>query len=126
MKILIVDDEEMTLLALAKKLREKKYEVITSSDGVEALKIITDEKIDLIISDIMMPCISGFTLLTMLKNFYFSKIPLILMSSYGEKSFVDKSYSLGAHTFVSKPIDYEELFKKIEDITSDAAYARTK
>src|ERR1700722_13606766 len=117
MKILIVDDEEMTVLALAKKLREKNHDVITSLDGVEALKLIADEKIDLVISDIMMPCISGFTLLTMLKNFYFSKTPLILMSSYSEKSFADKSHSLGAHTFISKPIDYEELYKKIDEIT---------
>lgn len=116
MKILVVDDEEMTVVALAKKLREKDYEVITSQDGVEALKLIADEKIDLIISDIMMPCISGFTLLTMLKNFYFSKIPLILMSGYKEKRIVDTSHSLGAHTFISKPINYKELYKKIEEL----------
>lgn len=118
MKILVVDDEEMTVVALSKKLKEKNYEVLTSSDGVDALKIITEEKIDLVISDVMMPCISGFTLLTMLKNFYFNKTPLILMSSYGEKSFVDKSNSLGAYTFISKPIDYVDLFKKIEEAVS--------
>lgn len=117
MKILIVDDEQMTVAALAKKLRDKKHEVITSYDGVEALKLITDEKIDLIISDVMMPCISGFTLLTMLKNFYFSKVPLILMSSYGEQNFIDKSYSLGAYTFITKPIDYEDLYKKIDGLS---------
>jgi CheY-like chemotaxis protein len=118
MKILVVDDDEMTVVALTKKLREKKHTVISSYDGVEALKLIADKKIDLIISDVMMPCISGFTLLTMLKNFYFSRIPLILMSSYSEKSFVDKSEDLGAQTFIAKPIDYEELYKKIDDITS--------
>lgn len=118
MKILIVDDEQMTVLALAKKLREKKHQVITSYDGVQALKLISDKKIDLIISDVMMPCISGFTLLTMLKNFYFSKVPLILMSSYSEKNFVDKSQSLGAYTFISKPIDYNELFRKIDEIAA--------
>lgn len=120
MKILIVDDEEMTVLAMAKKLRERNYEVITSLDGIEALKLIADKKIDLIISDVLMPCISGFTLLTMLKHFYYSSIPLILMSSYGEKSFIDKSHNLGAHTFISKPIDYEVLFKKIEDLVSQS------
>ena len=114
MKILIVDDDEMTLVALAKKLREEGYEVITSLDGVKVLKIISDEKIDLIISDIMMPCVSGFTMLTMLKNFYFSKIPLILMSGYGNKDIIAKAESLGADTFISKPIDYAELFQKIE------------
>jgi CheY-like chemotaxis protein len=118
MKILVVDDEEMTVLALAKKLKEKNHEVLTSNDGVEALKLIADKKVDLIISDIMMPCISGFTLLTMLKHFYFSNIPLILMSSYGEKRFADKSQNLGAHTFITKPIDYEDLFKKIAHLDS--------
>ncbi|HTB31514.1 MAG TPA: response regulator [Bacteroidia bacterium] len=116
MSILIVDDEEMTLVALAKMLQEKDYKVISTLDGVEALKIVADKKIDLIISDIMMPCISGFTLLTMLKNFYFSKIPMILMSSYNEKSFIDKSHSLGAYTFIAKPINYEELFIKINEL----------
>jgi len=116
MRILVIDDEEMTVVALAKKLRDKNYEVITSMDGVEALKLIADEKIDLIISDIMMPCISGFTLLTMLKNFYFSKIPLILMSGYKDKKIVGMSQSLGAHTFIAKPVDYKELYKKIEEL----------
>jgi len=120
MKILVVDDEPMTVTALAQKLKEKKYDVVVSPDGVEALKIIADEKIDLIISDIMMPAISGFTLLTMLKHFYYSKIPLILMSGYDAENIMDKSQSLGAHTFISKPIDYEELFKKIEEIVPAA------
>jgi CheY-like chemotaxis protein len=121
MKILVVDDDRMTVAAMAKKLEEKNHEVTTSLDGVEALKLISNMKFDLIISDIMMPCISGFTLLTMLKNFYFSKIPLILMSSYGEKKFVDKSYSLGAYTFITKPINYEELNKKIGNIAPQPA-----
>ena len=121
MNILVVDDDAMTLAALAKKLEEKKYKVITSFDGVEALKLISTESIDLIISDVMMPCISGFTLLTMLKNFYFNKVPLILMSSYGEKEFEDKSYDLGAYTFISKPIDYTILYKKIDELNSRPA-----
>jgi two-component system, sensor histidine kinase ChiS len=117
MKILVVDDEQMTVIALSKQLRDKNFEVITSLDGVQALKIVADEKIDLIISDIMMPAISGFTLLTMLKYFYLSKIPLILMSCYKEKSIIDKSHDLGAYTFISKPINYEELFRKINGIS---------
>jgi YesN/AraC family two-component response regulator len=116
MKILLIDDEEMTLVAVAKILRERDYEVITTSDGVRALKIANDMKIDLIISDIIMPCISGFTLLTMLKNYYFSKVPLILMSGYAERKFVDRSYGLGAESFISKPINQAELFRKIEQI----------
>lgn len=121
MKILVVDDDAMTVAALTRKLEEKHYKVITSFDGVEALKLISTENVDLIISDVMMPCISGFTLLTMLKNFYFNKVPLILMSSYGEKEFIDKSNNLGAYTFIPKPINYEELYKKIEALGNTTA-----
>jgi CheY-like chemotaxis protein len=119
MKILVVDDDQMMLMAISKKLEENKYEVSTTTDAVEALKIMSDEKIDLVISDVIMPCISGLTFLTMLKNFYFSKVPLILISSYNQENIVLKAHSMGASYFISKPIDYEKLILKIEEFTSD-------
>lgn len=114
MKILVVDDEKMTLTALSKKLRDKGYRVSVATNSVEALRAINEQKIDLIISDILMPLISGFTLLSMLKNFYFIRVPVILISSYNQENVLLKSHSLGATDFVSKPIDYDELFYKIE------------
>ncbi|MGP8215503.1 MAG: response regulator [Bacteroidia bacterium] len=119
MKILVVDDDEMMLKAISKKLEEMKYEVTTTIDAVEALTILSDEKIDLIISDILMPCISGFTFLTMLKNFYFSKVPLILISSYDQENIILRARDLGANYFIAKPIDYDQLILKIEEFTSD-------
>lgn len=116
MKILIVDDDEMVLTALAKKLQEKNHEVFSTIDAVEALTILSDNKIDLIISDIMMPCLSGFTFLTMLKNFYYSGVPVILISSYDQENVVSAARSLGAFHFMSKPIDYEQLYLKIEEL----------
>jgi CheY-like chemotaxis protein len=118
MKILVVDDEKMTLLAMAKRLEDENHKVITSTSGVEALKIIADEKIDLIISDVMMPCISGFTLLSMLKNFYFSKVPLILMSGYPVDKQVLINHGLHDYDFISKPINYDELNDKINRAVS--------
>jgi two-component system cell cycle response regulator len=115
MKILVVDDDNMMLLAMSKKLKEKSYEVSCTNDAVEALKIMSDEKIDLVISDVIMPCISGLTFVTMLKNFYFSKVPLILMSSYSHDGLLLKAHSLGVSHFISKPIDYDNLFNKIEE-----------
>jgi two-component system cell cycle response regulator len=118
MKILVVDDDLMMLAALSKKLSEKEYEVITTADAIEALKIVSDEKIDLVISDVVMPCISGLTFVSMLKNFYFSKVPLILMSSYNEENLPMKAHSMGANYFISKPIDYLHLYTKIEELTN--------
>jgi len=114
MNILLVDDEEMTLVALSKKLREQGYTVSVATNTIEALKAVKEEKIDLIISDIIMPMISGFTLLSMLKNFYYLSLPVILISSYNQENVLLKSHSLGASDFVSKPINYDELFYKIE------------
>lgn len=114
MKILIVDDEEMTLTALSKKLKDRGYKVSAVNNSVEALRILGEQKIDLVISDIIMPCISGFTLLTMLKSFYFLKVPIILISSFNHENVLLRSHSLGAADFVVKPIDYNELFRKIE------------
>lgn len=114
MKILVVDDEPMTLKVLSKQLRGKGYRVSSTDNSIEALKIIDEQKPDLIISDIVMPCISGFTLLTMLKSFYFLKVPVILISSYNQENILLKSHSLGASEFVVKPINFNELFRKIE------------
>src|ERR1700739_611553 len=119
MKILVIDDDQMMLAAISKKLEEKKYEVSTTTDAVEALKIMSDEQIDLVISDVIMPCISGLTFLSMLKNFYYSKMPLILISSYNQENLILKAHSLGATYFIAKPIDYDHLILKIEEFTSD-------
>jgi DNA-binding response OmpR family regulator len=119
MKILVVDDDQMMLTAISKKLEEKEYEVSTTTDAVEALKILSDEKIDLVISDVIMPCISGLTFVSMLKNFYFSKVPLILISSYSQDNLILKAHSMGASYFIAKPIDYDHLFLKIREFTSD-------
>jgi CheY-like chemotaxis protein len=117
MNVLLVDDDKVYLQVLRKDLKNKEYDVFVATNGVDALKIISDEKIDLIISDIMMPCISGFTLLTMLKEFYFSKIPLILISGYDNPDIEKQSMEKGASCFMSKPIDSDKLCSVINQLT---------
>ncbi|HTB06293.1 MAG TPA: response regulator [Bacteroidia bacterium] len=117
MKILVVDDDEMELTAISKKLAEKNYQVTTTVDVVEALTILSDEKIDIIISDVMMPCLSGFTFMTMLKNFYYSGVPFILISSYDQENVIRTAYNLGASYFISKPIDFDQLLLKIDELS---------
>ena len=121
MRILVVDDDQMMLAAISKKLEENDYMVSTTTDAVEALKILSDEKIDLVISDVIMPCISGLTFLSMLKNFYYSKVPMILISSYNQDAILQKAQNLGASYFIAKPIDYDHLILKIREFTSDVS-----
>jgi two-component system, OmpR family, response regulator len=109
MKILIVDDDKLMLEAISYKLKEDGYEVVMAEDGYQALDIIDKVKIDLIISDVMMPNISGLGLLSLLKQFYFNKIPVIIISSLDKADMVLHSIGLGAVDFITKPINFNNL-----------------
>ncbi len=109
MKILIVDDSKLMLEVLSHYLKGEGYETSVAEDGFQALDLIQKEKIDLIVSDIMMPNISGLELLNLLKKFYFNNIPIILISSLDKKAFIQRSMGLGAIDFVTKPIDFKNL-----------------
>jgi CheY-like chemotaxis protein len=115
MKILIVDDDKVMLSVVSKRLKDKGYDVIATNNGVEVLRIITEAQIDLIISDVMMPLISGFTLITMLKNFYFNNIPVILMSACSQEDKLLDSHGVVSGSFFPKPIDFDKLFDRIDE-----------
>lgn len=117
MKILIVDDDKMQLEAISFSLKGDGYDVIQAEDGFEALEVINNEKIDLIISDLMMPNISGLGLLSLLKQFYFNNIPVIIISSLDKADIVLHSIGLGAVDFICKPIDFKELTKRVKKYT---------
>lgn len=114
MKILIVDDDRLMLEAISHKLINNGYEVEIAEDGYEALSIIDKVKIDLIISDVMMPNISGLGLLSLLKQFYFNNIPVIIISSLDKADMVLHSIGLGAVDFIRKPINFKKLLLLIK------------
>ena len=114
MKILVVEDDKLMLKAVVHNLEAKGYDTLTAEDGFQALDIIQRDKVDLIISDIMMPNISGLELLNLLKQFYYNNIPVILISSLDKGDIILRSLGLGANDFVTKPIDFEKLFSLIK------------
>jgi DNA-binding response OmpR family regulator len=123
MKILVVDDDKVMLSVVSKKLKAKGYEVIGTNNGVESLRIISQEKIDLVLSDVMMPCLSGFTLITMLKSFYFINIPVLLMSACNQEKGILNSHGIETDSFFSKPIDFNRLFERIDECAQSAQVA---
>ncbi|MBI2271151.1 MAG: response regulator [Bacteroidetes bacterium] len=114
MKILIVDDDQLIRIALSSKLKGKGYDVLTASNGIQALEIIEKQKPELIICDIIMPGISGLELLNLLKQFYFSKTPLIIISSLSDSHIPAITVDWGAENFIPKPINFSELYKKVK------------
>ncbi len=83
-KILIVDDEEDIRNALAIYLRAEDYETVSAGDGQEALSILKEGGIDLVLLDIMMPGMDGITALSKLRDF--SNVPVILLTAKSEES----------------------------------------
>jgi DNA-binding response OmpR family regulator len=116
MKVLVVDDDQLTLKTIGHTLKEEGFDVSMAKDVSVALNVIKNEKIDLVISDIMMPDVSGLGLISLLKNFYLDNIPVILISSLNKKNIIASSSELGAAYFLTKPIDMNELLVCIKNI----------
>jgi CheY-like chemotaxis protein len=76
MNILVVEDEILTLSALGHSIESLGHKAFLAENGEEAIKQVTENKIDFIISDIMMPGISGLSLVSVLRNIHFSNVPI--------------------------------------------------
>lgn len=120
MSILVVDDEtDMEALfrqKFRKEIKEKLLNFHFVTSGEAALNFLSSQtaEIVLILSDINMPGMSGLELLKHIKD-QFSKLPVIIVSAYGDDSNYKTAMKYGAEDFVTKPIDFEELKKKILD-----------
>jgi DNA-binding response OmpR family regulator len=115
MKILIAEDEPLILQTLELKLKKEGYEVIGCVDGLDALQKIDSEQPDLIITDIMMPYMSGLEVVRKVKNDLSSKnIPVIVLSTMGQESIVEEAFELGADDYLKKPFSLSELSIRIK------------
>ena len=111
-KILIVDDEEAIRQGVREFAEFAGYEVCEACDGSEAVSICSREDFDLIIMDIMMPKIDGFTAYQKIKQM--KDIPVIMLSARGEE--YDKLYGfeLGIEDYVVKPFSLKELMARVK------------
>ena len=108
--ILVVDDESHICLMMEDLLMEK-YDVLTASDGVEALEIVAEkqEMIDLVITDIMMPKMDGMSLLKEIKTRY-PEIGVMMISAYGNIRMAVEAMRQGAYDYIPKPLpEFDEL-----------------
>jgi len=115
--ILVVDDEEKITRVVSLILEHNGYEVLTANNAAEALKKVADNRIDLILADIMMPEVSGYELSQKLKdNPETAKIPLIFLSAKTEV--VDKftGYFVGAAEYITKPFEANQLIERVQRV----------
>jgi PAS domain S-box-containing protein len=111
--ILVVDDVLDNRNLLAQQLRRKGHRVSEAADGGEALARIAAERPDLVLLDLMMPVMDGFGVLERLKGDGGSLLPVIVLTAATERESRMRALTLGAHEFLNKPFDTEELFLRI-------------
>lgn len=114
-KILIIEDEEIILDLLQKKLSQEGFEISVAKDGQEGLRLIKEVKPDLILLDIVMPKIGGFEVMEeMQKEDELKNIPVIVVSNSGQPVEIDKAQALGAKDWLIKTeFDPKEVIEKV-------------
>ncbi len=115
-RLLIVDDVPDNLFLVRTILEEEGYEIITLSNGQDALKIIETEPPDLVLLDVMMPVMDGYEVtrrIRAMKDLPF--IPILLITAYDRANAV-KGLDLGADEFIRKPIEADELLARVRSL----------
>ena len=116
--LLLVEDNE-ELVCLIVKLLSSTYNLLTASNGKEALEIVEQNEIDLIISDIMMPVMDGIEFCKRIKeNFDTCHIPVLLLTAKNQEEDRAEAYRSGADSFINKPFSLNILQARIENLLS--------
>ena len=115
-KILLVEDEEIMIDLLQRKLTKEGYEVSVARDGEEGLKLMREVKPTLILLDIVMPKMGGFEVMEqMAKEPELKKIPVIVISNSGQPVELDRAQKLGAKDWLIKTeFDPQEVIEKVK------------
>ena len=111
MKILVVDDEELLVKGIRFNLQNDGYEVITGSNGIDAVELTKNENPDLVVLDVMMPEMDGLTACSRIREF--SDIPIILLTAKTEDMDKLLGFEQGADDYLTKPFNVLELKARI-------------
>jgi DNA-binding response OmpR family regulator len=113
-RILIVDDEPRYLRLLEANLRTEGYEVVTASDGAQAVDVFSNQPIDLVLMDVMMPKLDGFGATQRIREF--STTPIIILTAKGDEQDRVRGLDLGADDYLVKPFSATELLARVRAV----------
>lgn len=111
--ILVVDDEKVIREGCCRVLSAQNYRILTCANGQEALDLLGDEKVDLVLCDLLMPVMGAFEVLDSLKSSH-PDLPLIVITGHGTVSNAVECMKMGAYDFVTKPFNLEHLLLVIK------------
>jgi two component transcriptional regulator, winged helix family protein len=119
MKILIVDDEEMIRGVLKEYVEFEGNEAFEASDGMEAVRMCKDNDYDVVLMDVMMPRLDGFSAVKEIRKF--KDVPVIMLSARGEEYDKLFGFEIGADDYVTKPFSPKEVMARINAVTKRRA-----
>lgn len=122
--ILIVEDDESLLILLKTSLRQK-FEILTAHDGSEALKTLETNPVDLVLSDLMMDRMDGFQLVKKIRENNRS-LPIILLTARNDYDGKQKGFYVGADDYITKPFDMQELIWRINALLRRAGFSTSR
>lgn len=111
--ILVVDDDRHTRMLMEAILKSENYTVFTAGNGVEALKVMDSEHIDLVVLDIMMPEMDGYELTRLLREAD-DNLPILMVSAKQLPADKRKGFLVGTDDYITKPIDEAEMLLRIK------------
>ena len=115
--LVVEDSPTMRQLISFSLKRFKNARIIEAVDGVDALKKLSGERIDLILTDINMPVMDGLKLVSLVRqNAQLKAIPIIIITTEGAEEDRERGLALGANAYISKPIQSSHLIKTISDL----------
>lgn len=119
MNILLVDDEEKIVEVIEAYLKKEEFEVFSCSNGKEALNIFNNNKIDLILLDLMLPDLSGEEVCKVIREK--SCVPIIMITAKTEEEDLLEGFDIGADDYVTKPFSVKQLIARIKALLRRAS-----
>jgi two-component system, OmpR family, KDP operon response regulator KdpE len=119
--ILAADDDPQILRLIARNLQLEDYDVVTATDGQEALERLEAQKFDLAILDVMMPKLDGFAVCARVREF--SSVPIIMVTARGQDQDKIHGLDLGADDYLTKPFSVEELLARVRSVLRRSQFA---
>lgn len=117
MKMLICDDDSITLRALDFQFKRDGFEILRASNGREAQKILIDnDDIGVLIADLYMPLMSGLELITFVRKTLQRDIPIVIVSQVSLENTILHAFELGADSYLTKPFNLEELSRRVKHL----------
>lgn len=123
--ILVVDDDKNTRRLFKAVLESENYNVYTASNGVEALSVMDQEHIDLVVLDIMMPEMDGYEFTKELRNVE-NNLPILMVSAKQLPKDKKKGFLVGTDDYMTKPVDEEEMLLRINALLKRAKIANER